>query len=125
MIEKVYKMTTEKKELKTVVLELLNKIFDVSDMEGMCKIYFTKEELKEKEIVRKWKEEGWGDDLREVVTVRSCRSLSPKKEENLNERDIITILKKILKKMGYDVVGAFDTYKKTNSKTTYMCKSIG
>ena len=111
-------MATEKKELKEVVLELLNKIFGIESYEEMLGCMFSKDELKEKEIVRKWKDGGWGDELRKHLKVKDIRSLTPKREIDMREEDVIIIMRGLLKPLGYSVLAVSDTHQKIK-KSTY------
>ena len=117
-------MTSEKKELKVVVLELLYKIFGIESYEEMMGRIFSKDELKEKEIVRKWKDGGWGDELRKHLRVKDIRSLTPKREIDMKEEDVIIIMRGLLKPLGYNLLTVTDTNGKMNESTYRFFKVL-
>ena len=66
----------------------------------------------ENNAVKKWKTENISEELRKYISPTYCKALSIKREEQLDEQKIITILRTTLKRLGYKLYLSINTHGK-------------
>ena len=105
-----------KKQVTNEVLEkYLQLILGVDSLEDMKNYFFNLETLRKKKSVKKYLGENMGDYLREYLVVNKNAKISKKNEKILNEKDLVTIMRYIIKNLDYVLlsISDFRVYKTT------------
>lgn len=93
-----------------VVLNIFDDIFNINTMDELLKIRFSKSDLIENNAVKKWKTARISEELRKYISPTYCKALSVKKDDELNEQKIITVLRAVLKRLGYKLYLSVNTH---------------
>jgi hypothetical protein len=89
---------------KEVVNELLRMVigYELEEIEGRS---FTVEELKTRGTVEEYKTKKMNEKLGKYMVISRCRRLTKAMEE-LTEKDMIPIIRSVVREQGYQVIGA-------------------
>ena len=102
--------------------QLINVMLKVDTIDKALAVCFSKETLVENNSLNEYKSQKIGDMLKECIYIKKCRKLALK-DEQLNEGDLIVILRYLLKKFNYKFVA--DVIKKNNNLRIYSIVQIG
>jgi len=116
-----------KKIKGTIPDELLNEfiriILDVKTITEAYELGFTLETMKKNEVVKKYKEQNMGEKLRKYLYVKKYERISSTLEDKLTEKDIINILRTVLKIKKYRLIGTTTINKDNGNTRTYNINS--
>jgi len=91
-----------------VLNKLINLILGIENVQKACKITFSKDDMRTNHVVQKYLDAKMGDELRKYIYVKQCNKIRKECENTLDEDDILTITRAVLKMKNYKLTGSTD-----------------
>ena len=88
--------------------ELVEIVLEVKSIEDANDMFFSVETMRKNGVAKKYMEHKMSEKLRKCLYVKKCEKISEKIENNITEKDIINILRIVLKLKNYKLVGLND-----------------
>ena len=116
------KMSNKKLALPDDVFNQFVNIMINSDITETQGKFFSLDSLKQSDAIKKYLDSKMGDQLRTFICLRDCDKLRPKYESTLQEKDLITIFRAVLRHKNYKITGMNDSRNVSKTRIYYIQK---